>query len=553
MTDKNYSKMKNILLFISVFLTVNMFAAKFYIDPINGSDSGNGTITSPWKTLQNVIEQNSIESKSFVTPYDPNNPQVVIKNPGAPVKSGDTLMLYSGLHGEIDLMNYINNDYLTIMNVEDNSPIFKSLHIQAGRKWVFKGITISSEPYDFYINNKLVYLESHSWQGPVSDIIIQDCHIYSSLTAWENSNDWLTKASDGIIIKGDSIKVVNNQLLNLRFGISMVGDYINISGNTIKNFSGDGIRLLGSNNIIEKNIIKNCYAVDTNHDDGIQSFTTGGIVADNNIIRQNIIINYEDPNQALLGPLQGIGCFDGPFYNWTVENNLIIVNSWHGIAFYGLINGNIVNNTVLDPSPNISPGPAWIKVDDETGFPSSGCTVKNNVSNTIDVTPNTSTGNNATLQTLADYTDNFVNDANNDFHLLETSSLIDMADSNIAPDIDLDGNIRPSGSLPDIGAYEFQYPTLTNRGKIKNFIKIYPNPFTESINITGIDLNMNSITDIKLLDINGRIIKSYNNVDLPTKLNLSFLKNGVYFIQLFNDNEKINNRIQVLKITNKNH
>ncbi|HHH55063.1 MAG TPA: hypothetical protein ENK91_15475, partial [Bacteroidetes bacterium] len=106
------------LIIILFFLSSNLFANRFFVDPVNGSESGNGTFSSPWKTLKNVIARNLIESRTYKLPYDANNPQLKTKNPGAPIKAGDTIMLYSGLHGEIELVNYINDDYITIMNVE---------------------------------------------------------------------------------------------------------------------------------------------------------------------------------------------------------------------------------------------------------------------------------------------------------------------------------------------------------------------------------------------------------------------------------------------------
>jgi len=520
--------MKNIIsIVLGMILFSNVYSNTFHIDPINGSNSGNGTISSPWKTLEEVISTNLIESKSYLTPYDPNNPQLIIKNAGAPIKVGDTLVLYSGLHGEINLVNYINDQNINVINAQGNIPIFKKLHIQAGKNWIFSGIDISSEPYNSYLNDKLVFLESHGWQGPVSNIKIENCIIYSTATAWTDTTNWVTKASDGIVIIGDSINIIDNNFLNVHFGVSMRGNYILSSGNSITNFSGDGIRLVGSNNIVEKNIIKNCYAVDSNHDDGIQSFTTGGLTVDNNIVRQNTILNYEDPNQPLLGDLQGIGCFDGPFHNWIVENNLIVVNNWHGISFYGFINGKIINNTVLDPTPSSSPGPTWIKVEDDTGNPSSGCVVKNNIANTISVTVNTTVGNNTTLQTLSDYTSNFVDYSNYDFHLIQTSSLIDAADITISPAIDLEGNPRPSGTLPDIGAYEYQFP-LSIENIDNQIFKIYPNPFVNYVEILGKAIK----SEISIYDVNGRLVKKFNNTSIPSRLNLNNLKNGIYFVKI---------------------
>ncbi len=516
----------------SILVISNVYSNIFYIDPINGSNSGDGSSSNPWKTLEYVINNDLIESKSYVTPYNPDDPQLAVKNAGAPIKAGDIIMLYSGMHGDISIVNYINDNAITVMNAAGATPIFKRLHIQAGKNWIFRGIEISSEPYGIYINDKLVFLESHNWQGPVSNIGIENCHIYSTTTPWVDASSWVEKASDGIIIQADSVNTVNNVLENVSMGISMKGNYINAANNTIANFSGDAMRILGSFNIVRKNIIKNCYAVDENHDDGIQAFTTGGIVIDNNIVSQNIILNYENPNQPLLGTLQGITCFDGPLHNWVIENNLVIVNHWHALSFYGITNSKIINNTALDPTPAVTPGPARIKIEDDNAFPSANCVVKNNVTNTISVTSNTTTGNNITLQTLTEYASNFTDYANFDFHLLQTSPLIDAADAIAAPNVDLDDNPRPSGSLPDIGAYEYLFPLSTQQNiKPDDFI-VFPNPFSDYVKISGVETNM----EIQIFDIQGKLIKQFHSANIPSKIELNYLKSGVYILVATNKN-----------------
>ena len=102
--------MKKIILifWICVQSSIVLFANSFYIDPINGNNNtGDGTLLNPWQTLEYVINNNLIESMSYVTPYNPDNPQLIIKNQAAPIKAGDTLILYSGLHGDVNLVNYI--------------------------------------------------------------------------------------------------------------------------------------------------------------------------------------------------------------------------------------------------------------------------------------------------------------------------------------------------------------------------------------------------------------------------------------------------------------
>jgi parallel beta-helix repeat protein len=51
----------------------------------------------------------------------------------------------------------------------------------------------------------------------------------------------------------------------------------------------------------------------------------------------------------------------------------------------------------------------------------------------------------------------FVDAENLDFHLLAASPAIDSADPNEAPDTDCDGNPRPVGTGPDMGAYEYPF------------------------------------------------------------------------------------------------
>ncbi len=443
------------LLFLGGFFSVA--ANTFYVDPVNGSTVGDGSAGNPWSTLEWVFANNKIEAYGNVLPYDPVNPQFFLKNPGAPVKAGDTLLLLDGLHGDIFEANYNNTDYITVMAAPGATPILKRLRLQGFSKWRFVGLDISSEPYGSYINDKLVFLESHGWQGPTKHIIVDNCHIYSAASPWTTASDWVSKVSTGIDAKGDSINVQNCLLENVDFGITMGGDRIRVIGNSIVNFSADGIRLVGSYSLVEGNIIKNCYDVDANHDDGIQSFTTNGLVVDYDTVRNNIILNYEDPNQPLLGVLQGIGCFDGFYNHWIVENNVIIVDAYHGIAFLGANDVKIINNTVINPTPTGVNYKTWIMIDaHKDGTASFDCVVKNNASNQIIVNGNNMIqGNNVTVIDTTDYNNNFVDFAANNLHLTQNSILIDGADTIYAPLSDIEGTPRTFGTSPDIGAYEY--------------------------------------------------------------------------------------------------
>jgi hypothetical protein len=63
------------VLALLLLLASSAGATDFYVDPVNGSDSGNGTDTNPWRTLQAVIEARLIETQSWESlPYEAGKP-----------------------------------------------------------------------------------------------------------------------------------------------------------------------------------------------------------------------------------------------------------------------------------------------------------------------------------------------------------------------------------------------------------------------------------------------------------------------------------------------
>src|SRR5690606_12571794 len=78
-------------------------------------------------------------------------------------------------------------------------------------------------------------------------------------------------------------------------------------------------------------------------DGGVGTGVVRGVV-----IRGNVFINFTDPDREFAGSAQGIGCFDGFFEDWVIENNVVVVNHWHGITLLGARNVRVVNNTVVD-------------------------------------------------------------------------------------------------------------------------------------------------------------------------------------------------------------
>ncbi len=527
------TKMKVIQSIIFIFLfAVNLIGNTFYLDPVNGNLNNSGSINDPWGSLSEVISSNYIRSKEYANlPYTINSP-LIDKNITGMVHAGDTLILREGLHGTVFLRNYINDTPIVIMNYQEEEVYLERVQLQACKNWIFDGVRISSEPYGYYLNNKLFFIESHGWQGPSSHIIVKDCEIFSAEEPWTTAQEWVNNSSDGLYIKGDSCRALSNKIFNVDMGLSCIGDYIIAERNSIENFSGDGGRVLGSNISFNHNLIKNNYNVDDNHDDGIQSFTTNGYIVNDNEIIGNLIINRDDNNQILAGPLQGIACFDGFYNNWLIANNVISVDHWHGISLLGANRCTIIHNTVIDPTPMVTPGGSWIRIDDhKDGTPSSNCLVANNVANKFVV--DGMEYNNIIFDTQEEYSENFQDYVNFDFNLIEGSILIDSADPDYSIPFDFELNQRDNS--PDMGAYEYIFETssIFSSSKIKEHKKIYPNPFTDKISI----INFSPNDTILFYDIQGKIIIS-GNLESVNQF-LKTLNSGIYNIVLINGTNEI--------------
>lgn len=377
------------LIIAALLLVSPTFAcsADFFVDPIHGSDSNNGSSALPWKSLQRLFDNGLIESRDWNKLQYTSNSYLVPKNQGAPIKAGDTIFLRNGSYGELYIASYYNIAAISILADQGHTPTFRNIVVRSSRNWVLQGLTVDASAFPTNSFGKLISLESHNWTGPIDRITVKSCYLRSvaDSSSW-SKNDWNTKAKDGISVSGSNMTISNNRLLNVHFGISVGASHSLIEHNIIENFAADGLRGLGDYTTFQYNTVKNCYAVDSNHDDGFQSWSVGsngkpgtGVVK-GIILRGNTIINFEDPDQPFRGTLQGIGCFDGMFEDWVVERNIVRVDHWHGISLYGAVNTIIRDNTVTDPNGDDNIGPPWIMLrEHKNGTPAKDSEVSCNV------------------------------------------------------------------------------------------------------------------------------------------------------------------------------
>ncbi len=443
------------LLALILTAVVPASAATWYADPVNGSPSGDGSAANPWPTLKWIIDNKKVESmkpKSY--PYAYGDPLVAF-NVGAPVQPGDTIELLSGDHGAVYAQGYFNPDWVTLRAAAGHTPVVQRFQFRGGRKWRIDGVTVSQEPYATPGTDTAVDFENHSWHGPTYDCIIENCHIYSvDNTRNFTADDWLTKTfATGVNARGPRTIVRHNTIRNIKMGIIATADDCLIETNTLIGIGHDGLRSSGDRIVWQYNRLSDFVNIDDNHDDGLQMYRPNGVPHVGVVIRGNVFDSRVIPGRPLSNSTHGIGCFDGPYVDCIVANNVVLNHHYHGITLSDAQGCIIVNNTSLDPTRTNSTG---IRTPDRYTV-SRDNIIRNNLSYVVQG-PNPAAGNisdhNITLtDALSDTI--FVDWRTGDVRLAADSPAIDAGSADLAPDVDVDLVARPQGEGYDIGAYEY--------------------------------------------------------------------------------------------------
>lgn len=448
-----------------ILLATVVNAADFYVDPVNGSMSGDGSAELPWSTLQDVWNSGKIESRNCTAPCSTTTPVYVTKNPTGPVKPGDTIYLMSGYHGTLSVTGGYNSDWIFIRAFPGQIPKLKNIFLRSVSNWYFEGLSIS--PSNAPVFEKVAWMftvEDHSWTGPSNHVIIKDSSLFSILdsSGWVTKEDWLNNAGGGVFSHGDYTTLENLQIKNVAFGVIFhIAHYSTIRNSTLDHMCYDGLWLFGSDYAkAEYNTIKNILSVDVpdNHYDIIQSSTVNGVTVRGVEIRGNTLIAFENADQPFVADVQGIGCFDGWYEDYIIENNLVITNTNHGITLTGARNSRIVNNTVgrvfafESYPPNGAPIGIFKHKNGTLGY---GNVIRNNFCTWINNTDLATVDHNIITN---DNTIHFVNPSVFNFNLKQTSTAINTGVASLAPTIDLNKYTRDT--LPDIGAYEYSTNSL---------------------------------------------------------------------------------------------
>jgi parallel beta-helix repeat protein len=376
----------------------------FYIDPVHGSMANDGSAGRPWRSFAEVAAKSS---HAIATRAYSKNAEGKLDlrpvNPDGPVKPGDTLVLMSGDHGAVDLSQYQNENFIFVVAGENQTPVIRTLRLYSSTRWFFKGIKFQESRPEKELYARMVELaENAPFFGPGGNIVF----VSNSFSTQDDTSDWSGDdwVNKPFLFAFQSLTrcttLIGNHFYNVRNAAAIGGDDSLAMDNLLEAFGNDGFDIAASNLTLRHNVIRSGHhgPKEPGHPDGIQGWTVNGSTNRKVIIDANMVIN---PNQSDDNALQGISIFDGSWDGVSVTNNVVITNTWHGIALYGVKNSTIINNTVIPARPGKYM--TWITVHSgKDNSPSTNVVVRNNITGglVIDDGENINVDHNIALGTI---------------------------------------------------------------------------------------------------------------------------------------------------------
>ena len=131
---------------------VTVRGTAFFVDPVLGDDvTGDGSPGSPWASIQNVVSTKVDCTDQYGAP----------RNPGAPVKGGDAVVLVgsSGHTPNLEITGCYNSEWVTIRAAIRHEPVLASVHFRGSGFWQLEGLTFSNDA-----NGTMARVEDHGTQ-----------------------------------------------------------------------------------------------------------------------------------------------------------------------------------------------------------------------------------------------------------------------------------------------------------------------------------------------------------------------------------------------------
>ncbi len=427
----------------------------FYV-ATDGSDSNNGkSLQNPWKTI----------SKGALS-----------------INSGDTVFIKKGIYEEqvAPANSGAENGYIVYMPYADEEVVIdgKNVKIKDGTSGLF---LINNKSYIKVLGLKVqnvgtTYDESYSQAGIFIEkshhIEINGCYTYNTFSSGIRARD-----SHDFIIDGNTVELACNDGEQECISVEGEGAFnFEIMNNTVFNggpgsYGGEGIDVKegAHDGKIYKNLVFDLPSRLGIYVDSYSKHTY------NIEVFQNIVHNCAHGGFAISAEDGGL------LENVSLYNNIAYDNEYFGIIIsnwnmdisdtHPMKKIRVINNTLYDngwPTMNWAGGIIFGNMDAED------VVIRNNIcSNNIyqiivevddlselTIDHNLTEGDKGYPDEIFDKSfegnPDFVDATKGDFHLGSNSDAIDKGSSELAPEVDFDGNKRPNGAEYDVGAFEKQ-------------------------------------------------------------------------------------------------
>ena len=372
---------------------------------------------------------------------------------------GDRLLLLDGDYGLLSIYNFNFSYPVVVQSLNGKNAHLDQIYLVGTTQNItFRDLSVwPTDPHQPTNTGMLVNALSTTSNIIVDGLDVRNGQDAENYMSWSQS-EWLSRQRSGIMLSGDNSVVENSTVTGLLAGIQIAGQNSSIINNKVDGHASDAYRVLGDNSLAEGNYSQNCFQINADHLDGLQTWADADGILSNVTIKNNKFIEWASSStNPLRCHLQGISFFDGPYENIVIQNNVLSLTDYHGIAVYGGHNVQILNNTVVN-NDGVDTYYPWIYVaDQKNGALPSNILVANNLAMQIKNDANmdssilTTSDNSVILDAAADFQDIST------YNYIPTpgSGFIDTADPAYAPATDITGAPRPAGNGPDRGAYEY--------------------------------------------------------------------------------------------------
>ena len=466
--NKGKKRLKRVMPSMLEMLEARQLLSTYYVST-GGNDSGGGTSSAPYRTLE--------------------------KGAGV-LGAGDTLIVNPGNYTGFSI------GYNWAQNGTASAPI--TIKAQPGVNITGRG---PDTPDGIDVEGNYIIIDGfnvNNADGSISRCGIRVVSATNDTVRNNNVNNagtWgiFTGFAPNVLIENN---IASNSINQHGIYVSNSGDYPTVRGNSVYGNRQSGIQInadasMGGDGLIQGAVVEN-NIIYNNGVAGGGAINWDGVV--NSIIRNNLLYDNHASGIALFKADGATGSTNNLIVNNTIINAdssrwaVTVQNGSTGNTFYNnIIYNKFVNRGAMYFSPDSISGTQ----SDYNIYDGRFTTTDGDVILSLSQWRTTLGGDQHSM--VGTLTGLFVNAAGNDYHLASASSAIDAGTSTSAPATDLAGDPRPSGSGYDIGAYEMQVATTLPAAPSS---LVASSLSSVQIKLTWTD-NANSETGFKILRATG--------------------------------------------------